>query len=115
MDYTTSVGHGLSQHQAAELTRDIERRRRIAERLASAPPANARRRAAVDFGGPAQVARFGVTIAGIAATGALLAVLVLPFGDAGGPAPASAVVIDAPPAQPVGGAGGMSDGRFIAR
>ncbi|GAA1468287.1 hypothetical protein [Microbacterium thalassium] len=94
MDYTTSVGYGLSQHRAADLARDAERRRSMARRAESATQGHtssgARRRSRVPLRSP----RFVLPVVGIALMGGLLGFAALPSDGPVVPAQPATVVSD---------------------
>ncbi|WES65547.1 hypothetical protein P0L94_05635 [Microbacter sp. GSS18] len=111
MDYTTSVGDGLSQHRAADLTSENERRRSIAERLERRTPqaTKARRPAWVPTGRQLRSPRFVLPTVAIALMGSILGFAAIPQ-DGAPVVPATVVPAVVDPPGP-----GFSGARFSLR
>ncbi|WES65545.1 hypothetical protein P0L94_05625 [Microbacter sp. GSS18] len=104
MDYTTSVGFGLSQHQAADLARETEQRRSIGERLdRGAGAANGGRVRRARMRAP----RIVIPVVGVALMGGLLGFAALPSLGPAAPVYPATVVVDS-------GSGGGSAMPFTA-
>lgn len=85
MDYTTSVGFGLSQHRAADLARETERRRSVAERLERTAGPRSRPHATATgwraAGRRLRSPRFVAPAVGIALMGSILGFAALPADE----------------------------------
>lgn len=115
MDYATSVGYGLSQHRAADLTIENERSRSVAERLARGTGATDREGKArpgwLPTGRQLRSPRFVLPTVAIAFMGGILGFAALP-PDAATSVSISPAVAPVPEHGPGYGSAGV---RFIAR
>lgn len=109
MDYTTTVGWGLTQHRARDLDRQNEQRRIVRQRAGDAAPGGQRigTRGRLDRT-TVTSPRFILPLVAIGAMGALLGFAAVPAASAPA-APAPAVIHHSGPA------GHLPGGVFIAR